>query len=69
MLSSMAMEGSLSLRQGTTENFSPPDSSKVSLRPIATSSSVSTQSDAKPGHIMTSFLTPLEGSSSTVCWA
>ncbi len=62
----MATEPSLSLRQGTTENLSPPFALKVSPTPSAISSSVSTQSAAKPGVMIASSLTPFLASSSTV---
>ena len=48
----------LSFKHGIKSKFLPPFSKKLSLAWIFISSSVSTQSDAKPGHITSKFLIP-----------
>ena len=56
----------LSFKQGTISKFSPPEFKKLSLAWICISSKVSTQSDAKPGQIVRTFLTPSFGKPSNV---
>ncbi len=60
------MWSELSFKQGIKSKFTPPFFKKLSLPCIFISSKVSTQSDAKPGHITNKFLMPLLGKLSNV---
>ena len=57
---------SLSFKHGTKSKFFPPDPKKLSFPSIDISSSVSTQSEAKPGQITNTFFLSSLGSFSRV---